>query len=567
MKKLEFLNHGVSNIHAAALLLGAAGFLSKLLGVLRDRLLAAHFGAGRELDIYYAAFQVPDFVLTIFLLGGASSAILPVFQEYIARDRAKARRLISQLATLFVIGASALCILVFFLAPFLMRFVAPGFSGEELDRVVALTRLMLLSPILFGLSGILSAVVETFRRFVAYALSSVFYNLGIIIGIVAIVPFFGLWGLGVGIVLGAVFNFLTYLFPVIDLGFAPYLSWDGVTDGIKRILRISVPRVFSVSVSQLTSLALVAYASTLPAGSIAVFALAQNLYFMPIGVFAIGYTVAIFPRMSRAYIEKNGHLFFYELFLGIRSILFWIIPSAVLFIVLRAHIVRVALGAGAFSWEDTRLTAALLATFMVALTAGGLVSFFVKGFYALENTWYSFVVNIFGSIASVLLSVFLARTIVSHSALGNFISVLFRIQDLPHPEVVGLGLGFALGLIVNVGLLYVVLIRFARKKFPARVPFPFIPLVKIIVAAVVSGSIAYGVRAAFSDTLPLVTFTRVLIQGLSAGITGVVVYFAVLFVLRSEDALALWRSLETRLLKIGILPKSWNGVAHETVSR
>ena len=476
MKKLEFLNHGVSNIHAAALVLGAAGFLSKLLGVFRDRLLAAHFGAGRELDIYYAAFQIPDFVLTIFLLGGASSAILPVFQEYIASDRAKARRLISQLATLFVVGASAVCIAVFFLAPFLIHFVAPGFSEEDGNRVVGLTRLMLLSPILFGLSGILSAVIETFRRFVAYALSSVFYNAGIIIGIVALVPLFGVWGLGFGIVIGALFNFLTYLFPVIDLGFEPYFSWGGVSDGIKRIMRVSVPRVFSVSVSQLTSLALVAYASTLPAGSIAVFTLAQNLYFMPIGVFAIGYTVAIFPRMSRASIEKNGHLFFYEFFLGIRSILFWIMPSAVLFIVLRAHIVRVALGAGAFSWEDTRLTTALLATFMVALTAGSLVSFLVKGFYALENTWYSFVVNILGSIASIALSVFFARTLVIHSALGNAISALFRIQDLPHPEVVGLGLGFSLGLIINVGLLYIVFMAFAKTKFSARVPFPFFPL-------------------------------------------------------------------------------------------
>ena len=154
---LKFLNREFATVHAGALLLGSAGLASRLLGVLRDRLLAGRFGAGRELDIYYAAFQIPDFVSVLFLLGAASAAVIPVFQELEAGSRGRARQFISELSTLFVISAGALAGLAFFLAPFVVQRLVPGFSASERSLTTTLTRLMLLSPILLGLSGILSA--------------------------------------------------------------------------------------------------------------------------------------------------------------------------------------------------------------------------------------------------------------------------------------------------------------------------------------------------------------------------------------------------------------------------
>ncbi len=569
---MKFLDSSITSVNAAALLLGAAGLLSRLLGVLRDRMLASEFGAGRELDIYYAAFQIPDFMAVLFLLGAASAAILPVFQEYLARDRALAERLIASLARVFVVGAGLAAFVAALAAPVLISFIAPGFSEAEREMTVTLTRIMLLSPILFGLSGIFSTVVQSFGRFFAYALAPILYNVGIIIGIGALAPRFGLPGLAAGVVLGAFLHFgiswwtareLGFHVPILDR-YRMYRSKIGTEgtegEGIRRVFWIAIPRVLSVSLSNLTLLALVAIASTLSAGSIAVFQLAQNLYFVPIGIFAIGYATVLFPRMSRAFVARNGDAFFEDLFSGIRSILFWILPSAVLFIVLRAHIVRAALGAGAFSWEDTRFTAAVLAVFAVAMAAGALAPFFIKGFYALENTWRPLAINVVASVATIALALVFVQFFTTASVWREWMLGLFRIRDLLQPEVMGLAWGFALGLLLNAFLLYRSLCARAQKIFHMASHFPYAAAAKIFVASLIAGATAYGVRVSFAQTLPLIGFREVMLQGVLAGIAGVFVYMVFLLLLRSEEASALIATLRRHAFRVGMLPKSWEEV-------
>lgn len=573
--KLDFLNHEISNIHSAALILGAAGLLSRVLGVLRDRLLAAQFGAGRELDVYYVAFQIPDFMATLFLLGAGTAAILPMFQEDMARSREEARRLISHLSLLFLLGSAGLALITFFLSPYLMGIVAPGFSEEERALSVLLTRIMLLSPIFLGLSNIFSSVVQSFQRFLPFALAPVLYNVGIIMGIVILVPLWGVTGLGAGVALGALLHFLVQFQSVARLGFAPRLaphfkdfleSWGRTLLGgkVRGVVSLSLPRVLSVSISQITLLILVAIGSTLAEGSIAVFQLARNLFYVPIGIFGVSYAVAIFPRLSRAYIGRDPKEFYHELFVGIRTIIFWLAPSLVLFIVLRAHIVRLALGAGLFSWEDTRLSAAVLAALSIAMLAEGLSSLLIKGYYALENTWLPFFINIIVSVFSVGLSLWFADILATKGRFGAALAGIFRIADLSHPEVLGLALGFAIGLVFNIAILYEVLQRLGKKKFETREYFPTGAAVKIILAAVLAGTAAYAVRVSFSETLPLITFASVLFQGAIAAVAGFAVYFGALFLMKDEEVYSVWNSLRRRLFHVGVLPKSWDGESRLT---
>ena len=540
---MGFLNSAVSSVNAAALLLGAASLLSRALGVFRDRLLAAQFGAGRELDIYYAAFQIPDFMSVLFLLGAGSAAILPIFQEYLARDRALAKRLISDLVNIFSLGALFLSTLLFFVAPWVIPLLVPGFSFDEQALTVTLTRIMLLSPILLG----------------------ILYNLGIVAGIVFFVPRAGLPGLAMGVALGAVLHAGINFFAVRRLGFAPAFSrlfrFSSVFfhDGIRKVMRLSFPRVLSISLSNLTLMALVFIGSTLEKGSIAIFQLAQNLYTLPIGIFGVSYAVALFPQMSRAYMDRNAKDFFEKLFLGVKAIFFWVAPSVTLFIVLRAHMVRVALGAGAFSWEDTRLTAAVLAIFACAMMAGALSSLLIKGFYALENTWIPLAINACASLLSVGASLFFIKMFSSPSFLTASFTSFLRIGDLPYPQITGLALGFAVGLSVNIFFLYRALRRLAERTFRECYPFPFAPLLKIIFAALVAGGVAYGVRVSFSETLPLITFFQVLAQGISAGAAGFLIYFGTLALLREETVFSLAHTLRTRIFRVKILPQSWDG--------
>lgn len=564
--RAKLLNYGIGNVHTAALLLGAAGLLSRLLALLRDRLLAARFGIGRELDIYNAAFQIPDFMSVLFLLGAGTSAIVPLFQDYTATDKEKAKRLIFDLVTVFLGGALVVSGIIFFTAPLLMRLIVPGFSPADQALTATMTRIMIFSPLLFGISGILSSVAQSYERFIAYAVAPLLYNLGIIVGILLLAPWGGLAGLSVGVVLGATLHMAMQFRATRDIGFTLHAFFRyyfkrrrrGVgaffSIGVRRVGRLSLPRVLAVSFSQLTFIALIALGSRLAAGSITVFSFAQNLYFVPVGVFALGYTVALFPRLNGAYLARDGDVFFRELFTGIRSILFWILPVSVLIIVLRAHIVRAALGAHSFTWEDTRLTAASLAILAVALAGGSLIALFIKCFHAIEDTWRPLVISLVSSAVSLAVAVGSIRALAGHTVFGRVAGEALRVGDLTHYEALGLAFGFAAGLALNALLLYGVLMRVARRKLPSHVRFTVVPVLDMIGAALVAGAAAYGVRVSFSESLPLISLWSVVLQGACAALAGAVAYGGVLIAARNEDVLTLVRLAGRRGTGTAALP-------------
>lgn len=561
MIRLGILNTEINGIHSAALILGAAGLCSRALGVLRDRLLAGSFGAGRELDIYYAAFQIPDFLNVLFMLGAASAAILPIFQEYLARDREAARRMISQLFTLFSAAAAVLAAAVFFLMPRLVPLITPGFSLEARQVTMGISRILLISPVVLGLSGILSAVSQSFGIFWAFALSPIFYNIGIIAGIFFLIPSFGIYGVAAGVILGVVGHIAVQFLVVSPLGFFPRFLWRGEREAIVKVLRLSLPRILAISLSHLTFILIVAFASTLAVGSIAVFQLAYNLYYLPVGIFGISYATAIFPKISRAWIVRDAAEFFSELFLGIRTMFFWLIPATVFFIVLRAHIVRVALGAGVFSWEDTRLTAAVLAALAVAMTADALSILAIRGFYALENTRVPLFINTATALVSVALAFLLAYVLSAPSFFQETATAIFRISDLAHPEVVGLALGFALGRAVNAFLMIGAVVRLSRRSFGGATSYPvsFRWLGEIISAALVAGFLAYLTRASFSATLPLISFMQVFWQGIISGLVGCAAYGAILWVWGNEEIRGILGVLHKKFLRTEVLLQSLNG--------
>lgn len=166
----------------AAFILAVSALGSKLLGLYRDRVLAGEFGAGDELDIYYAAFRIPDFLFNVLILGAVASAFIPVFSKYLQKDREEAWRVANTAFT--VAGASLLVLglLGVVFAPFFMQVVAPGFEGDKRSLTILATRIMFISPILFGLSSIFGALLQVFRKFLIYSLAPLFYNIGIIVG-------------------------------------------------------------------------------------------------------------------------------------------------------------------------------------------------------------------------------------------------------------------------------------------------------------------------------------------------------------------------------------------------
>src|SRR3989344_4529785 len=213
-KFFNVLNGETKGIHQAALLLAVMGILTKILALLRDRILAANFGAGEDLDIYFAAFRIPDLIFTLSLFITSGAVLIPLFIKEEAKGKDFANAFLGRILSVFLVFLFFILALGYFFTPFASRLVAPGFSREKTEVLPSLTKIMLFSPIFFGLSNIAAVVTQTFQRFFLYALSPLLYNFGIILGVVVFYPRFGLNGLAWGVVLGAALHLFIQL-PVL----------------------------------------------------------------------------------------------------------------------------------------------------------------------------------------------------------------------------------------------------------------------------------------------------------------------------------------------------------------
>lgn len=563
----DSLNNKISSISAAALLIGAAGLFSRVLGVLRDRMLAGHFGASRELDIYYAAFQVPDFMYNIFLLGAASAAIIPIFTELKERDETEARKLIQRLLLWFGLAAAAISVVAALFMPFLVSWTAPGFSVSEKSATALLGRLMMLSPFLLGLSSIISAVIQSYKRFLVFSLSPVFYNLGIIAGIIFFLPIFGLKGLALGIILGAGLHLLVQIPSFAQLGFFNFSSKDrkefDSNKELKKVIKLSFPRVVAASLGSLTSVALIAAASKLASGSIAVFQLSSNLSYLPVGLFGVSFAVAAFPTLTESAIRQKGQEFLETFYGSLRSIIFWVLPLAIFFYVLRAQIVRVALGAGEFSWRDTRLTAASLGLLFAALIANSVIPLLIRTFYALGNTKKPLLINFAASLFTVGLALGLPLLLNNFYPLSSILGQLLKVADLKPLGVLGIPLAFSIGALLNMFLLTGSAVREIHKKWTAQelkaTEKPWKAILNMTETALISGFVCYGALRAVNAFISLETFVGVLTQGFLAFAVGALTYGLGLEMTGNEEMERLWEIIKNRMIKLRILPRTLDG--------
>jgi len=370
-----------------ALIIAVASLASRILGLFRDRVLASEFGAGQVLDSYYAAFRIPDLLFNLLILGALSSAFIPIFTEYISKKELdQAWRVASSVINFAILALVGFGSFIFLFAPQIVKLVTPGFDSERLRITIELTRIMLLSPLFFGVSSIVGGMLNSFNRFFVYSLAPIMYNIGIIAGALFFVPLFGISGLAWGVVVGAFLHLLVQLPSVFKLGFSWRPVLDLVHPGVTRVGALMLPITFGLAVSQISLLVDTIIGSTLKVGSIAVINLANNLASLPIGIIGVSFALSAFPLMAQASSlgqeDKFGDYFMYTL----RQILFYILPLSVIFLVFRAQIVRLVLGAGLFGWQDTILTYRALGYFSFGLLAQATIPLAVRAFYASGDT-------------------------------------------------------------------------------------------------------------------------------------------------------------------------------------
>ncbi len=531
-RAFKFLTRELGGLHEAAFLLGFFALLSQIAGLVRDRLLAGSFGAGDTLDMYYAAFRIPDLLYVSIASCVASTALIPLIY---ARERegeeGDVARYLSRILATFAITMIIVAGIAFFFMPTLATYLVPGFTPEMQSEYVDIARILLLSPFLLGLSNLFGSVTQAAQRFFSYALAPIVYNAGILIGILFLVPSYGLRGLAYGVVLGAVFHAGIQLPTLFSLKLHPRLS--GFLSGIelRELLTLSLPRTTGLAVHQIAMMILIALASRIESGSIAVFTLATNLHNIPLMIIGSSYAVAAFPTLAKLYGKGDSTLFLDQLLKAVRHIIFWSAPAIVLFIVLRAQIVRVMYGSGAFDWTATRLVAAALALFMFSLIAHSLVLLFARGYYAMGNTRLPLLANSSGALFMVLSAYVLTELYQNTLAVQYFFEDLFRVEGLLGTQILMLPLSYSLGMILSMSIYYVHL----RRLFPDAVGKTRRTILHAGGASVFAGYIAYHTLTVLAPVLNTDTFTGIFLQGVLASAVGIVGWAGLLRVMGNTE--------------------------------
>jgi putative peptidoglycan lipid II flippase len=401
-----------------------------------------------------------------------------------------------------------------------------------------------------GLSNLFSSLTQMKHRFLVYAASPVLYNLGIIIGVGALYPLCGVSGLAIGVAIGAFLHMLIQIPFMTFEGLMPRLSRQVDWNSVKQVLWISLPRTITLSANQLASFSLISIASLMVHGSISIFTFGFNLQSVPLTIIGASYSSAVFPTLSRLYVEKNIREFVEKMIISARHIIFWSMPIMVLFIVLRAQIVRTILGAGQFDWSDTRLTAALLAILVVSTIGQSLVILFVRAFYAEGKTKKPLVINVISSVLIVILGYVLTHTFSTVPVFAFFFEDLLKVSGQPGTAVLMLGVAYSVGILLNTVLHWWMF----EREHPGFTNPVFETLFHSFSASVIMGYATFLSLRIFAEVFPLQKVWGIFMQGLSAGIVGMFVGILVLIILRNKELSEVWTTLHKKIWKASVPP-------------
>ena len=520
------------NIVSAALWLGAASLGSRIIGLLRERVMTTAFGAGDIFDAFVAAFRLPDLIFNLVVVGALSAAFIPLFTEKLVKGRKKGYEEAFDFALsvlhLVLVAVATLSVIYALGAHWIVPWITPGFEGEKLEMTITLSRIMALQPILLSISFMFSGVLNSFKRFVVYALAPIVYNLGIIIGAIWLVPWVGIEGLGWGVVLGAVMHVLVQLPSIINVGlrWRPVMKWSSAD--VRTLRRMIIPRMFGMAGQQMNLFLVTIIGSTLSAGSIAAFHLANNIQSAPVGIFGLAFAQAAFPTLAEQWARKQKKEFRSTITRTFRYIIFLTVPTAAFAYLLRAQLVRVLFGDGAFDWTDTIMTYSILGLLLLSLFAQAAAPLLIRAFYVRQNTATPVIISLVSMAVNIALALWLA----------------------PMMGVEGLALAFSasaiLTLVMLLGKLHIELDGFDDRVVVASV-------LRIALASVLAGMVVQGLKYAIEPWVDMTRFWGVSTQMAGALIGGGMAYLGLCMLFKCEE-LEVLRKYLPRKFKMKLAP-------------
>ncbi len=531
-KKIFNLNTEFKTVAGSALVISGATLLSRIIGLLRDRVLANVFGAGQILDAYYASFKIPDLIYNLLIVGALSAGFIPVFTKLFnssEENKQASWDLTNNVINIITIFMILTGIIGIAFASFLTPLIAPGFSAEKQLITTSLMRIMFLSPFLFGLSMVFGGVLQSLRRFFIFSIAPLFYNLGIIFGAVYLTKIFGITGLAWGVVLGAFLHMIIQYYGARKAGFRFKKILNFKDRETLLIGKLMLPRTAGLAITQIDLLVITFLASFLSSGSLAIYTLAANLAAVPIGLIGIPFALAVFPILSKLAAENNLETFTNQYLRTGRQIIFLITPLLIIFLTLNVQIVRLILGSGSFDWFSTLTTAKSLAYFSLGILAQSLIPLLARAFYSLSNTKTPFIIGVVSEIITITLAIILMQKF----------------------GIYGLVLATSFGATLNMILLFIFL-RQSLQKFSLSNLMIF--LIKIFGAGVTTYLVIFHFVNIFENLFNQTRFYGVFAVTIFSSFLGLLFYLTICYLLRLQEVEYIFTILKKQWLKIKNVP-------------
>ncbi|MGE5397373.1 MAG: murein biosynthesis integral membrane protein MurJ [Chitinophagales bacterium] len=395
----------------AAGILMAAMLVSRLLGYVRDMVIYSWFGQSWITDAYNAAFSLPDFIYALLVGGALSSAFIPVFSSYLARNEEDEAWKLASILFNFVIlvMATLLTLAAIFTKPLILLMV-PGLPTESITLAVILTRVMLIQSFFMALNGISLGILNSRHNFIVPAIGSILYNLGVIVVGIGLAHYWGIMAFAVGVVLGSVINFSIQLPALIKTGIKYVPSFNFRHPGFVQMLTLMVPVLVGLSVTQLNLFVNQNLASHLAEGTISALRLAQRLMMLPLGIFGTSVAMAVFPTMTTQTARGEIKQFKRTFSMGLRGIFLITIPAGVGLMALREPIISLLFLQGKFNSGDVALTAQALFFYAIGVFAYSSLQVLNRAFYALKDT----ITPVVSGVTSIGINIFLSTLLVRY---------------------------------------------------------------------------------------------------------------------------------------------------------
>ena len=415
MSFTSFITKTQNGILSAAMVIASASAINAVLGFLKGRLLASHFGVSADLAIFYTADRIPFLVYSILVVGAVSTVFIPVFTDILKKDKDKAFESASSIITATLGLFFTFSLLVFIFSNQIITLLTIGkFTPEEVTKGASLMRIMMSAQMLLVLGSLITSILQSFKYFLIPALAPVLYNIGMIGGIVLLSDRYGIYGPTYGVVIGAILSLLVQLPLLQRTNFKFTFALNFKDKSFKEMLKLVPPRIIAVAMTSIVGTINNSLAILISASSVVFLKFATQLQTFPIVFVGLSMASAVLPSLSKETDPEDREKFKQTLLTTLHQTMFLVLPISVILLILRIPVVRIVYGVSNFPWEATVKTAYALAFFSLSIFADSANYVLSRAFYALKDTKTPVLINLI----TIFINVFLSITFVVVLKLG-----------------------------------------------------------------------------------------------------------------------------------------------------